>query len=50
MSLACLSKVSVAKLRGVDKHEEICAVNDDGQSEIQKYVCTVCLEQNVHII
>jgi hypothetical protein len=46
MSVACLSKVSVAELCGVDNHEEMCTVYDNDQSETQKYVCKIGLEHN----
>ena len=50
MSVACLSKLSAARLKDMNKHEEMCTVDVIGQRETQKYVCTVCMEPSVQCV
>ena len=50
MSVACLSKVSVARLQDMNQHEEMCTVDVIGQREAHKYVCTVCVEPSVQCV
>jgi hypothetical protein len=50
MSVACLSRVSVAQLQEMNRYEEMCAVDNFCQSGTQKFVCTVCSEKDIKCV